>query len=74
VARLKDLLEDQDAKLLVAGQPESEVVDANFKLKSRVEKLTAELQALQEDHSIVKEDIKLLEESHQKVKKEVLIQ
>ncbi|KAE8055989.1 hypothetical protein FH972_012792 [Carpinus fangiana] len=72
VVRLKDLLEDQDAKLLAAGQQQFEVVDANLKLKSKVEELTVELQALLEDHFVVKEDLRLLEESHKEVKKVAL--
>ena len=55
--RLKDLLEDQDAKLLIASEQQSEAIKINSKIQSWVEELTVELRSLQEDHSIVKEDL-----------------
>jgi predicted nuclease with TOPRIM domain len=54
VARLRDLLEDQDVELLITGQQQSKATETNTKLQSRIEELTAELHSLQEDHSIVK--------------------
>lgn len=50
-------MEDQDAELLVAGKQQSEIAETNSKLQSWIKELTTELQSLQEDHSIVKEDL-----------------
>ena len=58
MVRLKDLLGGQDAKLLIASQQQFEATKFNSKLQSWIKELTIELQTLQEEHSIIKEDLR----------------